>query len=63
MVAVSPKPGMISLARRRGEVSFTLFYLLGELVQVSYLFWPWIHLGLTFLMVMDPDSWRSVWTG
>ena len=61
MVAVSPNPGMISLARLRGKVSFTLLSSIGELVQGSTLFWPWLHLGFTVLLVMDTDSCRGVW--
>ena len=54
---------MISLARMRGGGSFPSFSLIGELVQVSALFRPWMHLGSMFLMVMDPDSCRDVWGG
>ena len=54
---------MISLARLRGEVSFTFFSSLGELVQGSALFWLWLHLGSTFLLVVEPDSWKGFWVG
>ena len=54
---------MISLARTRGEVSFTLFSSLGELIQEYAKFWTWLPLGLTVLLVMDPASWRGVWVG
>ena len=52
---------MISPDQLRGEVSFTLLSSIGELVQGSTLFWPWLHLGFTFLMVMEPDRYRGVW--
>ena len=54
---------MISLARLRGDVSFPFFSSLGELVQGSALVWLWLHLGSTFLLVVEPDSWRGVWAG
>ena len=63
MVVVSPNPAVISLAWLRGGGSFPLFYLLGELVQGSAIFWPGLPLRSTFLLVMEPDKWRGVWVG
>ena len=60
-MVVYTKHGVDYSVPDEGGGSFPFFSSLDELVQLSAIFWMWLHLGSQFFLVMDPDSWRGVW--